>query len=220
MRRCGSPSLVAVDELLVVLGKVDRVVPLVAEGSRLGVVRPGSPLAAEDLRTQPHPISARAWGAITESVEFFASARAVCADGGDLRVVRALVRGAVENACCAVWLLAAPRAERLAEASEVVVERSALVRRAGGLAPAVGSALAEAAWRACDGVAGPVAEGLVDQGLVDQGVVDQVQPGVELARVPEGARSVLAAAAVGLMVLGRGLELFKARSRVVLPGVS
>lgn len=215
MRRCGSPSLVAVDELLVVLGKVDRVVPLVAEGSRLGVVRPGSPLAAEDLRTQPHPISARAWGAITESVEFFAAARAVCADGGDLRVVRALVRGAVENACCAVWLLAAPRAERLAEASEVVVERSALVRRAGGLAPAVGSALAEAAWRACDGVAGPVAEG-----LVDQGVVDQVQPGVELARVPEGVRSVLAAAAVGLMLLGRGLELFKARSRVVLPGVS
>ncbi|MBP2336317.1 hypothetical protein [Saccharothrix coeruleofusca] len=203
-------------ELLVVLDKVDRVVPLVAEGSRLGVVRPGSPLAAEDLRTQPHRISARAWTALTESVEFLRAARGVCADGGDLRVVRALVRGAVENACCGVWLLGASRAERLADAaSEVAVERSALVRRAGELAPAVGAELAVAAWRACDGLS-PAVDGV----LVRAEVVDQVQPGIDLASVAESVRPVLAAAAVGLMVLGRGLELFKARSRVVLPGVS
>jgi hypothetical protein len=110
--------------LLTILEKIDRWLDLVAsdEPSGAWAVQPRSPLSTDDARTHPYQVSHRAWMAITPAVDFLACLRGsiIGARQGDRLNVRlhlyaqaGLVRGALENACCAVWLLGPPRIERV-----------------------------------------------------------------------------------------------------------
>jgi hypothetical protein len=84
--------------------------------------QPRSPLFTDNARTYPYRVSDRAWMAITPAVDFLACLRnsIMGPRDEDQQTVRlhsyaqaGLVRGALENACCAVWLLAPPRMERV-----------------------------------------------------------------------------------------------------------
>jgi hypothetical protein len=110
--------------LLTILEKIDSWLDLVASDVPAGAwtVQPRSPLSTDDARTHPYRISHRAWMAITAAVDFLACLRGslIGARHGDRLNVRlhlyaqaGLVRGALENACCAVWLLGPPRMERV-----------------------------------------------------------------------------------------------------------
>jgi hypothetical protein len=110
--------------LLTILEKIDPWLDLVTadEPSGAWAVQPRSPLSTDDTRTHPYRVSHRAWMAITPAVDFLACLRGsvIGARQGDQLNVRlhcfaqaGLVRGALENACCAVWLLAPPRMERV-----------------------------------------------------------------------------------------------------------
>jgi hypothetical protein len=107
--------------LLTILEKIDPWLGVVASDGPSGAwaVRPRSPLSTDDARTHPYRVSHRAWMAITPAVDFLACLRGsiIGARQGDQQSVRlhsyaqaGLVRGALENACCAVWLLAPPSA--------------------------------------------------------------------------------------------------------------
>jgi len=110
--------------LLKVLATIDPWLGLVGsdEPSAPWAVQPRSPLSTDDVRTHPYRVSHRAWMAITPAVDFLACLRGsiIGARQQDQLTVRlhsyaqaGLVRGALENACCAVWLLAPPRMERI-----------------------------------------------------------------------------------------------------------
>jgi len=110
--------------LLTILEKIDPWLGVVAsdEPSGAWVVQPRSPLSTDDARTHPYRVSHRAWMAVTPAVDFLACLRGsiIGARQGNQLSVRlhsyaqaGLVRGALENACCAVWLLAPPRMERV-----------------------------------------------------------------------------------------------------------
>jgi hypothetical protein len=82
-----------------------------------------SPLSTDDQRTHPYRLSHRTWMAITVAVDFLHCLRRSLIQEnkeGQVRVLlhsyaqMAMLRGAVENACCAVWLLGPPtRFERV-----------------------------------------------------------------------------------------------------------
>lgn len=198
--------------LVFVLDKVERVVPLVAESSGLAVVRERSPLWADDQRVGSAGMSGAVWGALRESVRCLQAARRSAvrevrassdSDVGLEWVAQgALLRRALEWACRVVWLVEPPRPERLANLAVGVPDPVVVVRRGGESSPAVGADVAQDVWLVCGGepvVGLPVAE-----------LVGQVVGGG--AREREDVPLVAAAATV-LMVLGRGLELVKERSR-------
>ncbi|ATE54850.1 hypothetical protein [Actinosynnema pretiosum] len=197
--------------LVFVLDKVERVVPLVAESSGLAVVRERSPLWADDQRVGSAGMSGAVWGALRESVRCLRAARRSAvrevrassdSDVGLEWVAQgALLRRALEWACRAVWLVEPPRPERLANLALEAPDPVVVVRRGGESSPAVGADVAQDVWLVCGGepVELPVAE------LVGQVVGGGAR---ERADVP-----LVAAAATVLMVLGRGLELVKERSR-------
>jgi hypothetical protein len=110
--------------LLTILEKIDPWVGAVAaEGSfETWAAKPHSPLSTDDARTHPYRVSDRAWMAITPAVDFLACLRGsvIGARQEDHPTMQlhsyaqaGLVRGALENACCAVWLLGPPRMERV-----------------------------------------------------------------------------------------------------------
>jgi hypothetical protein len=110
--------------LLTILDQIDPWLGLVAsdEPSGAWTVQPRSPLSTDDARTHPYRVSHRAWMALTPAVDFLACLRGsiVGARQGDQLNVRlhayaqaGLIRGALENACCAVWLLGPGRTERV-----------------------------------------------------------------------------------------------------------
>jgi hypothetical protein len=86
-------------------------------------VRDGSPLSTDDRRAHPYQVSNRAWMAIVVAVDFLHCLRRSLAQQvhvGSRSVLlhpyaqMGLLRGAVENASCAVWLLGpANRLERV-----------------------------------------------------------------------------------------------------------
>jgi hypothetical protein len=110
--------------LLTILQKINPWLDLVAsdEPSGAWTVQPRSPLSTDDARTHPYRVSHRAWMAITPAVDFLACLRGslIGAQQGNrlnvqlhLYAQAGLIRGALENACCAVWLLGPPRMERV-----------------------------------------------------------------------------------------------------------
>jgi hypothetical protein len=86
-----------------------------AEASPLGP-DPRSPLGGDDTSTHPYDLSHAVWRHLSNAVDHLSCLRAVL---GDAKVIQmyapfTLVRGALENACGAVWLLQPPqRKERL-----------------------------------------------------------------------------------------------------------
>jgi hypothetical protein len=99
--------------LLKILTTIDPWLGLVAsdEPSGAWAVQPRSPLSTDDARTHPYRVRHRAWMAITPAVDFLACLRGSIIDARqkDQLSVRlhcyaqaGLVRGALENACCAV----------------------------------------------------------------------------------------------------------------------
>jgi len=112
-------------QLLRVLDKIDPWLEVVAsdEPSGVWIVQDRSPLSTDDRRTHPYRVSHRAWMAITVAVDFLHCLRRSLIQ--ELREDRVsvrlhsyaqmgLLRGAVENACCAIWLLGPPsRMERI-----------------------------------------------------------------------------------------------------------
>jgi hypothetical protein len=110
--------------LLEILLAIDPWLELVGsdEPSGAWAIQPRSPLSTDDARTRPYQVSHRAWMAITPAVDFLAGLRGsiIGARRQDQLTMRlhsyaqaGLVRGALENACCAVWLLAPSRMERI-----------------------------------------------------------------------------------------------------------
>jgi len=110
--------------LLQALDKIDPWLEVVAcdEPSGAWTVQDRSPLSTDDRRTHPYRVSYRAWMAITVAVDFLhCMRRSLIQELREDRVsVRlhsyaqmGLLRGAVENACCAIWLLGPPRMERI-----------------------------------------------------------------------------------------------------------
>lgn len=89
--------------------------------SRMWEALPRSPLFTDDQRTHPYRVSHRAWMSISAAVDFLhCLQRSLVHEDEDTLSVRlysyaqmALVRGALENACCAVWLLGPARQERI-----------------------------------------------------------------------------------------------------------
>lgn len=128
-------NLAAVDELdeaerqdlLQLLTLLDKIGPWIgavaADASSRFRVQDRSPLSTDDQRTHPYQVSYRAWQAITVAVDFLHCLRRTLAQGlseenRDILLhtyaQMGLVRGAVENASCAVWLLGPPqRIERI-----------------------------------------------------------------------------------------------------------
>ena len=111
-------------QLLSILEKIDPWVEAVTTDRPDAVwkVEPRSPLSTDDARTHPYQVSHRAWMAITPAVDFLACLRNSLLGARDEQrlIVRlhsyaqaGLIRGALENACCAVWLLGPPRMERV-----------------------------------------------------------------------------------------------------------
>jgi hypothetical protein len=111
--------------LLRILDKTDPWLTLVASDkpSRAWTAHNRSPLSTDDKRTHPYRVSHRAWMAINVAVDFLHCLRRSLVQ--ELREDRisvrlhsyaqmGLLRGAVENACCAIWLLGPPRIERIA----------------------------------------------------------------------------------------------------------
>jgi hypothetical protein len=86
-----------------------------ADASRLRPL-PHSSLRADDDRTRPHELSHAVWHLLSNAVDHLSCLRALL---GDAKVIHmyapfTLVRGALENACGAVWLLQPPgRKDRL-----------------------------------------------------------------------------------------------------------
>jgi hypothetical protein len=86
-----------------------------AEASRLGS-DPRSPLGGDDADTHPYDLSHAVWRHLSNAVDHLSCMRAVL---GDAKVIHmyapfTLVRGALENACAALWLLQpSSRRERL-----------------------------------------------------------------------------------------------------------
>lgn len=110
--------------LLQILEKIDPWVEAVTTDgpSAAWEVQPRSPLSTDDARTHPYHVSHRAWMSITPAVDFLACLRnsIIGTREEDRLSVRlhsygqaGLIRGALENACCAVWLLGPPRMERV-----------------------------------------------------------------------------------------------------------
>lgn len=110
--------------LLNILETIDPWVKVISshEPSRLRTVEPRSPLATDDARTYPYCVSHRAWLAINPAVDFLACLRSsIIGERQEDRLKvqlhpyaqAGLIRGALENACCAVWLLGPPRMERV-----------------------------------------------------------------------------------------------------------
>jgi len=105
------------------LAGVARWEQVVGEPSGQWQVLAGSDLAGDDAAAHPHQVSAAAWAAISAAVSHAGCLRdSLFVWEGPERVTArlhvygqlALVRGALENACRAVWLLAPPdRAERV-----------------------------------------------------------------------------------------------------------
>lgn len=109
------------------LQSLDRIDPWIRAVStdgpgRAWTVQDRSPLSTDDRRTHPYRVSHRAWMALNVAVDFLHCMRRSLSQelGDDQLNVRlhtyaqmSLIRGALENACCAVWLLGPPRMERI-----------------------------------------------------------------------------------------------------------
>ncbi|WP_344547270.1 hypothetical protein [Actinomadura fulvescens] len=112
-------------QLLRMLDNIDPWIEVVRsdESSRPWTADDRSPLATDDQRTHPYRLSHRAWMAIGVAVDFLHCLRRGLLHelhDGQAHVLLhsyaqpAVMRGAVENACCAVWLLGPPtRSERV-----------------------------------------------------------------------------------------------------------
>jgi hypothetical protein len=98
-------------QILNVLSEVGSWVERTSPGSaRLRAV-PRSPLRGDDDRSHPHDLSHTAWRHLSTAVDHLSCLQVLL---GDAKVIHkdapfTLVRGALENACGAVWLLQPPR---------------------------------------------------------------------------------------------------------------
>jgi hypothetical protein len=78
---------------------------------------PRSPLRGDDYKAHPYDLSSEAWRHLSTAVDHLSCLRAVLEDANVVHMYApfTLVRGALENACGAVWLLQpSQRTERLA----------------------------------------------------------------------------------------------------------
>ncbi|MGI5224028.1 hypothetical protein [Actinoallomurus sp. CA-142502] len=116
MEEANEAELQDLRELLRMLGKIDPWIKAVTTdgSSRPWVADSHSPLSTDDQRTHPYRLSHRTWMAINVAVDFLHCLRRSLTQElqeGQVQVhlhsyaQMALLRGAVENACCAVWLL-------------------------------------------------------------------------------------------------------------------
>lgn len=77
---------------------------------------PGSSLHGDDDRAHPYQLSHAAWHSLSHAVDHLGCLRTLAGDAKMIHMFApfTLVRGALENACAAVWLLEPPlRADRL-----------------------------------------------------------------------------------------------------------
>lgn len=103
-------------ELLRLLGEVEgwlaRIDPRVDHPQPA----PGSPLCADDERTDPYQLSHAAWHSLSHAVDHLHCVRTLLRDAGVIHMFApySLVRSALENASAAVWLLRpTSRSERI-----------------------------------------------------------------------------------------------------------
>ena len=114
------------DDLTVLLrrlSKIDEWLGLVSSDQPSGAwqVHPRSPLATDNNRTHPYQVSQRAWMALNVAVDFLHCLRRSLSQVSQDKVnvwlhpyaQLGLVRGAIENACCAIWLVGPSRLERI-----------------------------------------------------------------------------------------------------------
>lgn len=76
----------------------------------------GSPMSGDNKRLDPYQLSHAAWLALSHAVDHLHAHRSVLVDAQVIHMYAhySLLRGAFENACTAVWMLApAPRPERI-----------------------------------------------------------------------------------------------------------
>ncbi|NDU75956.1 hypothetical protein GWI34_25495 [Actinomadura sp. DSM 109109] len=103
-------------QALRMLSKIDPWIETVTAGDTQRPWTPSdrSPLSVDDSRTHPYRLSHRSWLAITVAVDFLHCLRRSLTQETNGREIHvqlhtyaqmALLRGAVENACCAVYLL-------------------------------------------------------------------------------------------------------------------
>ena len=112
-------------ETLRVLGEAEAwAARTAAEAARLRPA-PGSSLRGDDDQAFPYALSHAVWDALDHAVDHLTCLQALLRDA---RVIHrfapyALVRGALENACAAVWMLEPPRrADRLARRLRLAID--------------------------------------------------------------------------------------------------
>jgi hypothetical protein len=103
-------------ELLRVLREAEAWAVRTNHGGPRPLPAPGSAMRGDDERTAPYHLSHAAWHLLSNAVDHLSCLRALL---GDAKIIHmyapfSLVRGALENACGAVWLLQPPqRPDRL-----------------------------------------------------------------------------------------------------------
>lgn len=98
------------------LGDIDPWLKRLDADTRREELPPRSPLAADDRATSPYHLSHAAWFALHTAVDHLHLHRTAVREAGVIHTFApyTLLRGAFENACTAVWLLAPPsRDERV-----------------------------------------------------------------------------------------------------------
>jgi hypothetical protein len=144
---------------------------------------PDSPLGADDAKSHPHDLSHAAWRHLSNAVDHLGCLRAVLADAKVIHMYApfTLVRGALENACGAIWLLEpSQRTERLARLfrqaiADIGYEEQA--RKLLGEADAAAMAKRIADVRAIAGRAG-IADPALKGSVSYSGIVAEVDKGV------------------------------------------
>lgn len=99
------------------LSKVDGWTARIDPGAQRQYPAPRSPLTIDDQRTHPYQTSHAAWHALSHAVDHLHCLQSLLQDARVIHMYApySLVRGAVENASAAVWMLGpASRPERIA----------------------------------------------------------------------------------------------------------
>ncbi|MFY1673680.1 hypothetical protein ACN27G_27600 [Plantactinospora sp. WMMB334] len=103
------------NQLLQLLTQIDPWLTRIDPDSPRATVAPGSPLSTDNHRTDPYQTSYATWHSISHAVDCLHMLRTTLRTGMlHMYAPYSLVRGAMENASTAVWLLApASRSERV-----------------------------------------------------------------------------------------------------------